>query len=57
MRRAFMKKAAPAVLMAVMVAAGAGIPLFAQNIVPIKDFSTIPAMARELRAKHPDPRS
>jgi hypothetical protein len=49
-----MTKAARAVLTAAIIFAGIGIPLLAQNIVPIKDFSTIPAMARELQVKHPD---
>jgi hypothetical protein len=49
-----MKKAARIALMAAIIAAGIGIPLLARNIVPIKDFSSIPAMARELQARHPD---
>ena len=48
-----MKKAVHAALMAAIIAGGIVIPLPAQNIVPIKNFSAIPAMARELQAKHP----
>jgi hypothetical protein len=36
----------------IIMAAGFWIPLSAQDIVSIKDFSGIPAMARELQARH-----
>jgi hypothetical protein len=48
-----MRKTIRAALMAVVITAGIWIPLSAQDIVSIKDFSGVPTMARELQAKHP----
>ncbi len=48
-----MRKTIRTALIAVIASAGIWIPLFAQDIVSIKDFSGLPAMARELLARHP----
>jgi Protein of unknown function (DUF2608) len=48
-----MKKMIRTAVVVVMIAAGIWIPLSAQNIVAVKDFSSIPAMAKELQARHP----
>ena len=47
-----MKKLIRTAVVVAMIAAGIWIPLSAQDIVAVKDFSSIPAMARELQAKH-----
>ncbi len=51
-----MKKSLRTVLMACLIAGGSAAFLAAQEIVPIKDYSGLPAMARELQARHPGAR-
>ena len=47
-----MNKMIRAILISAILAGGICIPLSAQDLVPIKDFSGIPALAKELQARH-----